>query len=303
MGTSSRIRFSLIAGIAATTIFAVVGLTTDRAGASLCTPSGYYWSGSVGLDSANPLVNTGIVIPAPLPGQELKINEISYSVLDGGEADRTIAPELHEQLGVNVGGVAAGGLSTDLPDDAAHQYSTGIFSGTLGAADAFSAGGEIQIRHSSLYGFDGSNSLTVISITVHVVFCAEPTTTTSPPSTVTPTTVTQTSVPATTTPVTTVPATTVPATTVQATTVPPTAPATTTTLTAATRTTAAPTTVATALLGAGASPATTLKPPVAAAKASIPAAGVQAATTSMLAFLFAFIGAALLVARRRPTQA
>ena len=288
MDTKSKIRIGVATTIALSTGFAVGGAAP--ASASVCTPHGYYWTGNTHLGLSNSVINTGIVIPAPAPGEELKINDITYSVYDSSEVSRLDPPEVNEQLTVAIGGIQFGGTSADIPDDSANAFSTANFGGSLHPGGAFSTGGEIQIRAIS------SDSFFVTNVAVYTVLCAEP----PSPTTAAPTTTT--AAPTTTVAATIPPATTQPTIATLTTIAPPTTIAPTITIAPTTIAAVVAETTTTVNTGSGAGTADKPAAPQAAPKAqakALPNAGSTTTPTLLIASLFVLMGAAMIAGRRR----
>ena len=301
MNLGQKHHFALTTALAASTALVTLGLSGGTASASLCTPTGYYWNGSVTLNTNNPVLHTGIVLPAPLENQELKINQVTYSAFDNSEeASRLDPPEQDERFGITVGGVAVGGLSADLPDDESSAYATGTQTGSLGATGAHSNGGELVFHHASTYGYSGFNSFTISAVSVYVVNCAEPAPTTSEPA---PTT----SEPAPTTTVDTTPVDTAPVVEVPVVEVgPPPTPPTTIVVNEVKAPEPQPTVTSVAPIVVDAAPKVLAVSPAVRqplAIKALPATGGQSGAISLVALFSTLTGAALLYVRRRPMQA
>lgn len=159
-----------------------------------CLAETYSWNNATQSQLAtwNPSMATGLSIPAPAGNEHIAVISMAYSAYDrlldeNPELTREIQNETGERFSVRIGGVQVGGLSADLPDTASQGAATpwfsGVVSGTFGAVDTRVAGGAITLHHSG----DSSsfNSFTPKTVTITVVRCTPPTTTTAAPTTTT----------------------------------------------------------------------------------------------------------------------
>jgi LPXTG-motif cell wall-anchored protein len=175
-----------------------------------CLSETYSWNNPTvsQLATWQPTLSTGLSIPAPAAGEHIAVIATGWSSFDrlmeeNPELTREIQNEIAEQFSVRVGGVQVGGLSADLPDNAAQGAPTpwfsGVLSGTFGGVDTDVPGGAITLHHSG--NTSSFNSFTPKTVTITVVRCKPPTTTAAPTTTVarpTTTVVTPTTTPTTT---------------------------------------------------------------------------------------------------------
>ena len=237
-------------------------------------------------------LNSGIIVPAPAPSTTLRVVSATYTTYDrypdGQIPNRATADQQHESVGISIGGTLIGGLSADVPDSvgegAPTNWYSGLVTGSFGGSGTVLTGGELVIRHASLYGFNESpNSIQVDLIRVVLERCAAPPPTTSTTTTTVPptTSTTSTTVPPTTsTTSTTVP----PTTSTTSTTVPPTTSTTSTTVpptTSTTTTTVPPTSSTTSTtVPPTSSTATTVAPPT--TSTTVPPASSSTTSTTLV---------------------
>ncbi len=190
----------VVGGLLALPIATIGSGTTLAAPGDVCSTSSIGWTGDELLVPWNATFSTGVVLPAAGPGETVSLLSASYETYDrypdGSSPSRAQVDQANERVGITVGGVAVGGLSTDVPDTAAEgaptDWYSGIVDGTFGGAGTALSGGELVIRHASLYGFNESpNSVRVSQVAVTVERCRPPdptAPTTAAPTTAAPTT-------------------------------------------------------------------------------------------------------------------
>jgi len=292
---------------------AVVSVPVAMGGAAgaeaVCRSDSFSWSGDQLFVPWASTLSTGVVIPAAGAGETLRVTSASYSTYDrygeGQVPNRAEVGQMHEQVGIVIGGTPVGSLSADIPngisEGAPSDFFSGIVNGSFGGAGTAISGGELVVRHSSLYGFTESpNSVRVSQIDVTVERCSTPPTT-EPPVTEPPVTEPPITQPPATQPTTTPAPTTTqvgsggPTTTPAPTTVP--APTTTQVGSGGPTTTPGPTTVpapTTTQVGSGG--------PTTVPGGALPVTGGNVNGSLALAVLFALLGGALLLARRPSTR-
>lgn len=185
---------------------ALVGLTAQSAGAAaptprqatdLCSTQEYRWNGEALLVPGHQVENTGVIVPGPAAGETVTVTSLRFTAYDrypaGSDPTRAETDQMHEQFRVAIGDVESS-FTPDLPDSidegAVDDWYSGVQSGTLSIGAI--AGGEISLRHYSLYLVDDSpNSVRPTSVTVVVERCTQPeettTTSTAPPEPPAPT--------------------------------------------------------------------------------------------------------------------
>ncbi len=151
-------------------------------GAPTCTSATHSWSGYQGVNVNTPSYSTGVTIPAALAGETKTVTAVvveTYDAQTGGTVpSRATQNQTGEKIGIRIGTVDATSVSNDVPDTVAQgavddNYS-GIHASTLSdwVGKVVTAGGEIVVRHGSLYsGTTGDNSLSARSVTVTVQTC------------------------------------------------------------------------------------------------------------------------------------
>jgi glucose/arabinose dehydrogenase len=148
-----------------------------------CTTQLLSWAGFASLHSSQSTFTTSISVPPPTSGEVLTVLQVSYTNFDGQSAgaspSRAVVDEPFEQFGIRIGATDVASLTTDLPDTiaegAASDNYSGLVSGNLaGWAGASIQGGAVTLRHSSLYGLNGtsSNSLTAYALSVTTERCS-----------------------------------------------------------------------------------------------------------------------------------
>jgi LPXTG-motif cell wall-anchored protein len=152
----------MVAGAALCTIVAAAG---HAGAAEVCQT--YRWNGNGTKLSASGAhtVATGITLA---PG---RIASMTYSSADSYPG-RRLSAQPYEVWGVTVGGVAVGGLTSDVPDPTDADQAT--VSGSLSGGPT--SGGAVLIMHASEFGVgSGENSVTPVSLTiVHCVVEPDP---------------------------------------------------------------------------------------------------------------------------------
>lgn len=158
-----------------------------------CLAETYSWNNadrSQLLATWNPSMVTGLSIPAAVGNEYLTVTSTAYSAYDRlidetPELTREIQNETGERFSVRIGGVSVGGLSADLPDSVAQgavtPWFSGVVSGSFGGVNTNLAGGAITLHHSG--DSSSPNAFTPKTVTITVVRCTPPTTTTAAPTT------------------------------------------------------------------------------------------------------------------------
>lgn len=294
----------ILAGAAFLVSAAFVSIPVLNVGAAaqgeVCATATYAWNGNKKFLPWDAVANTGVVIPGPAAGETLRVLTATYNTYDqypdGASPSRAEAGQTHESVGLEIGGVQVGGLSADVPNGVAEgaptDWFSGVISGSFGGGGTVIPGGELVVKHSSLYGFTESpNSVFISNVTVTVERCTTPTV----PSTAAPTT----AAPTTAAPTTAAPTTAAPTTTVVSSGGP------TTTVTTPTSTPAVGTTPTTTTVVSAGGPTTTIVSaggPTTTAPSSggsLPATGGDMTLPLILAALAAGTGTALLMVRRK----
>ena len=299
-GKSSKSALAAMVATAAAVGMGVVLLGGQSVGAATCADETYTWNDfDAGLGDTwklipgNDTYDTGIVVPTAGAGQTLTVVSSAYKSFDrypaGSSPTRADVNQLNESFAIQVGGVAVGGLSADVPDTVAEgavdDWFSGVLSGSFGGSGTILTGGALIIRHASLYGFTESyNSVHPKMVSITLQRCTTSVTTTTAPATTTTAPATTTTAPATTT---TAVSTT---TTVAATTTTVASGGPTTTVPATTTTVRASTTTSVASGG----PTTTVAP-------SIPVTGDHTMVPLVMGAVAAGTGLVLLLVRRRST--
>ena len=185
-------KFRSISNLSVAATMAIAGFVavgSSQTAAAGCTSESYAWKGFGVLHTSQTSVTTNVVIPAAQNGDTLTVTSVSYRAFDGKSANstptRSTEDEPHEQMALQIGTTDVNELTPDLPDTLAEGAPTENYSGLISGqipswSGTATAGGEIVLRHSSLYGFVSSSSNAVIAfstdVTVERCSPVEPTT-------------------------------------------------------------------------------------------------------------------------------